>query len=264
MHYISEAKGHNTNLYTRNKHPGVLYRKVSPALDKLENLAFHINANVNAKMHLLPSSSLNHVLKVRCSEASNRIPARSGIPASIRHDWATVRRTTEATVTITAGASTGCNVVQRVGVRVQPRVQEAHGRLTSLDTGVVEQGNNTGESRCRARCTVNLGETALLVDSVVLALGGDIGESTAVGVEQTSLASTELGQIGANSIVLPGRPFPEVGETAGREVDGLFGGGVGCCADGCDPRAGGGELRGKVSGVLAVVGLTSCADAGVA
>jgi hypothetical protein len=75
---------------------------------------------------------------------------------------------------------------------------------------------------------------------------------------------TEVGEIGADGVVLPGRPFPEVGEAAGGEVDGLFGGSVGGCADGCDPRAGCRELRGEVSRVLAVVGLAGCADAGVA
>jgi hypothetical protein len=87
--------------------------------------------------------------------------------------------------------------------------------LTSFNTSIVEQGNNTGESRRRARCTVNLGEATLLVDSVVLALGGDVRESTAVGVEQTSLAVTELVEICADGVVLPDGTLPEVGETAG-------------------------------------------------
>jgi hypothetical protein len=39
---------------------------------------------------------------------------------------------------------------------------------------------------------------------------------------------------------------------------------VGGCTDGGDPGAGGGELRGEVSRVLAVVALAGCADAGVA
>lgn len=141
-------------------------------------------------------SILHHVGEVRGSQSSNGVPSLSRIPAGVRDTRATVLRATEATVTITASASTMSDVVQDGRrVRVEPGVKEAHGGLAGLDTGVVKEGDDTRKCRCRGRGSVNSGKLTLLIDGKVLTLGGDIGERTTLGVEEPRPLVTQILQI---------------------------------------------------------------------
>lgn len=207
---------------------------------------------------------LRHLAEVRGAEAGDGVPALGRIPASIRHDGATIRSAIEATLAITAGTTAQGDIVEGIVVGVQPGVEEAKRGLSLFDAGVVEQGNDAGEGRGRGRGTVDLGQATLFEDSEVPALGGNVGERTALWIELAGPLVAERGQVGADGLLLPPRTLPEVREAAGREEHALLGESAGRGADRGDPGAGGGELGREVGGVLAVVGLARGPDARVA
>lgn len=91
----------------------------------------------------------------------------------------------------------------------------------------------------------------------------NIREAAAFLVEITSILVTDLSKVTADCEFLVKRARPEVRKSTRREIGGLLGGDIARATDGCDPRAGGRELRLELGGVLAVVGEAKVSRAGV-
>jgi len=85
-------------------------------------------------------------------------------------------------VAVTAGAAAERDVIERVRVLVQEGVEEAEGGLAGSQTGVIEETDDTAEGGGRARSTLVALQDTLVVDAVAVALGGNVGEATTLGV----------------------------------------------------------------------------------
>lgn len=125
--------------------------------------------------------------KIRRSQPRNRIPPGGRIPTSKRHNGTSIGRASKSIPTITTQAPAVDNIIQRATLTtnsIEERVQESHNGQTRPQSGVIQQGNDTTERRRGATGSIELAKHALVVDGVVDALRGDVGEGAAGGVEE--------------------------------------------------------------------------------
>lgn len=93
---------------------------------------------------------------------------------------------------------TSSDIVERLGVGVQPGVQEAKGALARSEEPVVDQGDDGGEDRGRAGRAANALGAAVDDDLDVLALSGDVGVGTAGAVEEACVGRAEQSEVVGN------------------------------------------------------------------
>ena len=136
--------------------------------------------------------------KVRRAETSDRIPAREG----------------GETIRAAAGVAALRDVVERGGAgRVQEGVQEPERALAGVEELVVQEsddGRERGAGRARAGDTLALTTD---VDDEVDTLRGDVGERTALWVEEASVRVAELVEVGGDCVVLVAGAGENVRET---------------------------------------------------
>lgn len=225
-----------------------------------------VSRYINVCTYVDSRNQLDQPSEIRRPQTGDRIPARGSIPASIGNNRTPIGIARKPLLAITAGTRAAHDVIQPLAAPViQPGVQEAKDGLASAQPRIVEQTDDTGEGGGGARRAVELAQLALFIDGVVHALGGDVGESAAGGVEEALEAGAQVVmQEGADGIFLVLGAGEEVREAARGEEGSFFGVGVVGGANGGHVGAGARELGREVSLVPAVVGDASGADAGVA
>jgi hypothetical protein len=113
-------------------------------------------------------------LKVGCTETSHRIPTNGRVEAL------------RATSRVIAQR----DIIQSsVPYPVQPRVQEAQRRLSSINPSIVEHRNERRKGGRRAGCAGFVAYFTLVDDEEVQGLRSDVGDTTAMGVVQTFIGS---------------------------------------------------------------------------
>lgn len=155
-----------------------------------------------------------------------------------------------------------------VAHRVDPGVQEPHGRHAGCDAGVVEQGDDAARQRAAGTGTTDGTLSAVVEVGEVHALGGDVGVSTARLVVQAVERAIQALDISIRYLLLVGRRLKVVAEATargvstemltasveGRAVCNNFGLELHGGADGGDVGAAGREPGKELGGVLAIVG----------
>jgi hypothetical protein len=128
----------------------------------------HLSEFLRDHLSLVPSrhSSLEQLGEVGRAQSRDRIPSRSSVPACVRDDRAAVGLAVEARMTIASSATTENNVVERIGVRVEQRVQETKSRLLGPQACVVKESDNSAEGGGGAGSALVALQGALIVDTV--------------------------------------------------------------------------------------------------
>lgn len=93
---------------------------------------------------------------------------------------------------------TSGDVVERLGVGVQPRVQESEWGLARGEELVVDERNDGREDGRRARRAADKAGGAVYNDLDTLALRGDVGVRATGAVEEASVGGTELREVRSN------------------------------------------------------------------
>ena len=110
------------------------------------------------------------------------------------------------------------NVVERRrALGVQERVKEAERSLAVVQARVVEERDNRGERGRRRRRAVDSLELARDVDRELHALGRDVGERAALGVEQALVRVSERLEVARDGVLLVVRLREDVREPARGE-----------------------------------------------
>lgn len=98
--------------------------------------------------------------------------------------------------------STRGDVVEDGGVRVQRRIDEADCCFSSVDTLLVDEGDDAAESRRRGRGAVDQADTAVNGDGIVGAVGGYVGVAAhglGVVVLSRRVAGLVVREVGSDS-----------------------------------------------------------------
>lgn len=102
----------------------------------------------NARRSSLGQSSLQQPLEIRDAQPGDRVPSFSRVQGRVRDDsTANDRRARLAVHPITSNRLSAGDIRQALLELVEPRVQEAQSRFASLETGVVEEGDDAAEDR---------------------------------------------------------------------------------------------------------------------
>ena len=107
------------------------------------------------------------------------------------------------TLSAAARVRAGRDVVERGGtLGVKHGVEEAERALALVEERIVEERDDGGEGRARRGGAVNALELAVDLDRELHALGGDVGERAARGIEEAGVRVAELGEVRRDGVRL--------------------------------------------------------------
>lgn len=196
----------------------------------------------------------------RKKQAEAAYPSLGGVPPSTGH---VRRRETRVDVPPRAPLAPAVDDVrQRVGVRVQPRVEEPEGAEPLAQAGVVQERDDGGEGRGAGRGAADADRRALADDDEARALRRHVREAAAARVVQPLEGAADAAHVLGHGLLLVQRPREDVGEPARAEVYRVLGLDAYRAADGRQVRAGGWEDGQQARRVFAVVCLARAAWAG--
>ena len=107
---------------------------------------------------------VQHLDGVGSTEASDRVPSLAGSE-------------TGSTTTLVTSLS---DIVQNLRMSVEGGINETDTALTSLETSLVDDGDDSTECRRRSRSTVDESKGSVYSDDVIGSIGGDIREAASL------------------------------------------------------------------------------------
>lgn len=176
--------------------------------------------------------------KVRRSKTSDGIPAL---------------RSTESVGVASRVAARGDVVQAGKTLGVEEGVEETKRRSVLARKVIVEVGNDTSDGGGGARSSSNRVLATILDDGKVVSLGGDVGESTTLGVVEARVLAADAGNVGGGLVGLVRGSGIVLGEATAGELGSSLRSASRSTTNGGDVLASGRDWNVSVYGALCCV-----------